>query len=259
MKEPHTTVEQGTFMAFTLMGRRFNLIGLALLLGFSLGLWNSTAIAESQGSDYKGITDPFGDPTAYEFAEDEKADKEFFHLGRFFMLGMDFGLGNFTGGLGQTNEPAFYAGAHLVFFFDKSLAFEGRAAYIRHRDNSPLFQGSVIDNILIPITFGFRFYPDIKNAPRPIAIANPYLAAGAGLYLRRTGDPKSGVEESTNNTGAYLGGGLQFLIYRRHIYLGTDLRYHLVYFDDEAVDINNNPDARSGNYFSTVFSLTYNF
>jgi len=237
------------------MARRFRhqtlRIGLLLIwacLGTSLR-------AESQGSDYKGISDPFGDPTAYEFSEDEKNDKEFFHLGRFFMLGLDFGLGSFTGGLGQTTEPAFYAGAHLVYFFDKSLAFEGRGGYIRHTDS--LSTNSDI-NTLIPITFGFRFYPDIKNAPRAIALANPYLGLGGGMYLRTT-ENASGFSESTNNTGFYFGGGMEFLIYRRHIYLGADFRYHAVYFDNEGSAAGPNPDANSGNYFTTALSITYSF
>lgn len=209
------------------------------------------AQAESQGGDYKGITDPFGDPTAYEFSEDEKNDKEFFHLGRFFMLALDFGLGSFTSNLGENSESAFYSGAHFVYFFDKSLAFEGRGAYLKHL----MTDGS--ETSILPINFGFRFYPDIKNAPRPIALANPYLAAGGGLYIK-TDDVNTGTQ-STKNMGAYFGGGLEFLIYRRHIYLGADLRYHLVYFDNENLNSNADPNAGSGNYFTTVFSIVYSF
>lgn len=227
------------------------------LLGISfLILFASITRAESQGSDYKGIVDPFGDPTAYEFAEDEKVDKEFFHLGRFLMLGMDLGLGSFTGGLGETNEAAFYAGAHLVYFFDKSLGFEARGAYARHQDS---FLGSATENVLIPINFGFRFYPDVKSSPKPIALANPYASFGGGLYIRQTADASGFDEESTNNFGGYLGGGLEFLIYRRHIYLGADFRYHLVYFDDEGAGLSGDPDARSGNYFTSLLTLTYNY
>ncbi|MFM8268849.1 MAG: hypothetical protein ACKN9V_01560, partial [Pseudomonadota bacterium] len=221
------------------MARCFTLVMAVVISNF--------VFAESQGSDYKGIADPFGDPTAYEFSEDEKLDKEFFHLGRFLMLGVDFGLGSYTGGLGETNEAAFYSGAHLIYFFDKSLAFEGRAGYVRHQNISGQTAG---ENTLIPINFGFRFYPDIKNAPKPIAVANPYLALGGGLYIRQTSTTSGLADTSTNNMGGYFGGGLQFLIYRRHIYLGTDIRYHLVYFDGESAGPPNNPNQNSGNYFT---------
>ncbi|NBX93122.1 MAG: hypothetical protein EBQ85_07835 [Proteobacteria bacterium] len=237
---------------FILKKRVFLAIFLNLwVLAFSL---SPTARAESQGADYKGITDPFGDPTAYEFAEDEKADKEFFHLGRYLMLGLDFGLGSFTGGLGQTNEVAFYAGGHIIYFFDKSLAFEVRGGYARHQD-SFLNVGTSVVNAVIPITAGFRFYPDVRNAPRAVAISNPYLALGGGLYIRKTADA-SGLEgDPTNNTGAYAGGGLEFPIYRRHIFFGADLRYHFVQFDDESDPSGN----RAGNYFTTNLSFTYNY
>jgi len=238
------------------MEQRSKLLSVWIVVFFLL--WTAITKAESQGSDYKGIVDPFGDPTAYEFAEDEKVDKEFFHLGRFLMLGLDLGLGSFTGGLVETNEAAFYAGAHLIYFFDKSLGFEARGGYGRHQD---LFLGvsSAVENILIPVNFGFRFYPDIKSAPRPVALANPYAAFGGGLYIRRTADAAGVSEETTNNFGGYLGGGLEFVIYRRHIYLGADFRYHLVYFDEEGAGLGGDPDARSGNYFTSVLTVTYNY
>jgi hypothetical protein len=238
------------------LAHRFTVMTALFFSGFLSVVSPTSAFAESQGSDYKGISDPFGDPTAYEFAEDEKADKEFFHLGRFLMLGIDFGLGSYTGGLGETNDPAFYTGAHLIYFFDKSLAFEGRGGYVKHQNIS---EATAQENVLIPINFGFRFYPDVKNAPKPIALANPYLALGGGLYIRQTSTNSALGDTSTNNMGGYFGGGLQFQIYRRHIYLGTDFRYHLVYFDSESSGSSTTPDQNSGNYFTTVFSLTYNF
>lgn len=248
MEGPHATSTKDFEMKIASMARCFTLV---------VFIFSKLLFAESQGSDYKGISDPFGDPTAYEFSEDEKLDKEFFHLGRFLMLGIDFGLGSYTGGLGESNEAAFYTGAHLIYFFDKSLAFEGRGGYLRHQNISG--GANAQENTLIPINFGFRFYPDIKNAPKPIALANPYLALGGGLYIRET-STNSGLEDtSTNNMGGYFGGGLQFLIYRRYIYLGTDIRYHLVYFDSEGTGTGSNADANSGNYFTTVFSFTYNF
>ena len=76
------------------LAHRFTVMTALLFSGFLSVVSPTSAFAESQGSDYKGISDPFGDPTAYEFAEDEKADKEFIHLGRCLMLGNDFGLGS---------------------------------------------------------------------------------------------------------------------------------------------------------------------
>lgn len=220
--------------------------------------------AESQGNDYKGITDPFGDPSNYEFSEDEKEDKEFFHLGRYLMLGVDFGLGVYTGGLGSVTSPGLLIGAKLLYFFDKSIAFEGAIHYTRQTKTLTLSGGqrNVIDTTLVPITAAFRYYFDTKNAPKAIAVANPYLVAGGGVYMRSETVLEGTLEPaSDNNFGGFFGGGAEFNIYRKHIYLGLDLRYHFIFFSDEDDTFNGQvtPGTNAGDYFSSLITLTYNF
>ena len=240
---------------------------LVITFGLLLGL-NSTLRAESQGSEYKGVTDPFGDPANYEFAEDEKEDKEFFHLGRYLMFGIDVGVGIFTGGLGRTVAPGFYVGGRIQYFFDKAICLEAAIHYSNHLDTITLDQNTIleIDTNMIPINVGFRYYFDTKNAPKAIAIANPYLAFGGGMYMRgqnviqNQGFTVDNSETTTNNFGGYGGGGVEFTIYRRHIYLGVDLRYHLVFFTDEAEDFGQAGAVfRDGDYFTTNLTITYNF
>lgn len=224
--------------------------------------------AESQGQDYKGVVDPFGDPANYEFAEDEKEDKEFFHLGRYLMLGVDFGVAIFSGGLGRTVEPGPYLGARLIYFFDKAIALEAAVHYSNHLDtiNPNPSQLLEIDTSMIPIDVGFRYYFDTRNAPRAIAIANPYLAFGGGVYMRSQNVLPSVTqfnvttgETTTSSFGTYGGGGVEFTIYRRHIYLGIDLRYHLVFFPDETETFGTQDVDRSGDYVTAAATLTYNF
>lgn len=242
---------------------RILLVCAALLMTFS-----SAVFAESQGNDYKGITDPFGDPSNYEFAEDEKEDKEFFHLGRFLTFGVDLGIGAFTGGLGLTNSPAFLAGARLVYFFDRSLAVEAAVHFAKHQD--VVVSGSqrmVIDAQVIPITIGFRYYFDVKNAPKALALANPYLALAGGMYMRmqnvvsNTGGFQVGSSEGSESSfGAQGGGGVEFNVYRQHIYIGADIRYHFVFFADESQTFQLlQPGDRGGDYFTGALSLTYSF
>jgi len=234
---------------------------LALLLN------TAPAFSESQNGDYQGITDPFGDPANVEFAEDEKEDKEFFHLGRFLMVGVDLGMGVFTGGLGSSNSPGFAVGGRFIYFFDRALGLEAAVHTSSHVDAIRSTGVSAdIDTSLMPVTAGVRYYFDTKSAPRALALANPYVVAGAGLYIRNqtvtasTGTV-SATNGATNNFGGFVGAGVEFLIYRRHIYLGADLRYHLVFFDDEDATFGNSLElgARSGDYFNAVISLTYNF
>jgi hypothetical protein len=223
--------------------------------------------AESQINDYPGVKDPFGDPSNYEFSEDEQSDKEFFHLGRFLMLGVDIGAGIFTGGLGKTTLPALAFGGRLLFFFDRSVALEAAIHYAYHEDN--VNTGSVLalyDNDFIPINLGFRYYFDTRGAPRAISIANPYLAAGAGIYIRTlTLAPGSTATNAPNddskNFGIYGGGGVEFPVYGNHFFIGADVRYHMIFFADESGTLNGLVPAgdRGGDYLTTMLSMTYNF
>lgn len=237
------------------------------LLVFCLSTLAVPAFAESQENDYKGISDPFGDPSSYEFSDDEAQDKEFFHLGRFMMLGLESGVGIFNGGLGTTTEPALYAGMKLLYFFDKSIALELAAHFARHLDsliasNSTFAQ---IQTDMIPVTAGIRYYFDTRSSPKALAIANPYLAVGPGAYLRLQNTVAAGAGmqlDSTDNTnfGLYAGGGIEFLIYRKHIYLGIDARYHMVFFLDEGTQtLGGMRVDRSGDYMTLSMSLTYSF
>lgn len=243
-----------------------------LLLAVCLALGSALSFGESQGSEYKGVSDPFGDPANYEFAEDEKEDKEFFHLGRYLMLGLDVGAGIFTGGLGRSNTPGFMFGGRLVYFFDKAFAFEGAVHFSMSTDtlvsSVSANDFAKIDTRLIPITFGFRYYFDTKNAPRAIAIANPYLVGGGGIYLRNqdvlsqtTGLSFNETSSSTNSFGGFLGAGAEFNVYRKHIYLGADFRYHFVFFPDEDETYGGKvlEGERSGDFFSSLLTITYNY
>ena len=180
---------------------------LFLVFGASLCLVTLSVRAESQGNDYKGITDPFGDPSNYEFSDDEREDKEFFHLGRFLMLGVDFGLGLYTGGLGKVTTPGFMVAGRLLYFFDKSIAFEGSIQYTRQTKTITIGTvDNVIDTTLVPITGAFRYYFDIKNAPKAIAVANPYLVGGGGVYMRSENVVAGSDTEpaSTSSFGGFL-------------------------------------------------------
>ena len=244
---------------------RFQIKSFGHWLLLSLTLFAHPLLGESQDQRYPGVTDPFGDPKAYEFAEDEKEDKEFFHLGRYLMLGVDAGVGVFTGDLGTNTSPGPYFGARLVYFFDRSIAMEAAVHYSNHLQEifvsaSEVFQ---IDTNLIPITLGLRYYIDTKSAPRAIAIANPYLLLGGGGYIRDQlvvlqPSGNSAFESATSNAfGGYAGGGVEFKIYR-HIYFGIDVRYHMIFFPDET-DVRPIPNQRAGDFFTGVAGISYNF
>jgi len=237
-------------------------------LTLSISLFLSSQLrGEGKPGDFRPVKNPFGDPSTYEFAEDEKADKEFFHLGRFFMIGFDVGAGVYTGGLGRSVNPGAYFGARIIYFFDRSIAFEAAVHYSKQLDvvTSPTLNAN-IDTTLVPLTLGFRYYFNTKESPKAIAMANPYLAFGGGAYLREQqvlfSQPTFNVSNANNSQfGAYGGVGVEFAVYRKHLYLGLDLRYHLIFFFDEEDTLGNAvaPGDRSGDYFTPAITLTYSF
>lgn len=232
-------------------------------------LFTSKVIAESQSNDYKGISDPFGDPANYEFAEDEKEDKEFFHLGKFIMLGMDVGTGVFTGGLGTSNDAALNFGGRLLYFFDRTLAMEIAVHTARHTDTiRPRTGGqAIISTSLLPITVAFRYSFDIKESPRAIAVSNPYLVFGPGLYFRGytlSSSSLTGVtvsEDTTSNFGLLAGAGIEFELYSKRVYAGLDARFHIVFFGDENDTLSGRlaQGDRAGDYVTIHATISYNF
>jgi len=159
-------------------------------------------------------------------------------------------------------------GARFVYFFDISLALEAAIHFSSHLDVVPVPGGTVdIDTNMIPITLGMRYYFVTRNAPKPIAIANPYLGAGAGAYQRSQtilsqppGVNTSQVGAGTNSFGVYFAGGIEFPIYGKNIYMGIDLRYHLIFFGDEDDTFGVLPaGSRSGDLFTPTLTMTYSF
>jgi hypothetical protein len=232
-----------------------------LILGVLLQL---CVFAESQENEYKGITDPFGDPTQFEFAEEEKEDKEFFHLSRYLMFGLDLGVNIFTGGLGATVQPGFSLGGKVIYFFDRMLTLEVGFHYAYHLDDIRFSNSSFIDigTTLMSTNLGMRYYFDVRNAPKVIALANPYLAAGGLMVVRgqtliqnTSGLPAT--SGSDTSFGAYGGGGVEFPLYKKNIYMGIDVRYNFIVFPDESTIVQS--FSRGGDVFSSHVTLTYSF
>ena len=239
---------------------------LCCFLGMSLLIAPRSSYAESEEEDYSGVTDPFGDPSNYEFKQDEKEDKQYFHLGRFLMLGLDLGYGIVTQGLGSSTSPSFYFGGRVVYFFDLNIAMELGVHYSSLLTSYRPVQGTFLDiNMeLVPITLGIRYYIPVQGAPKPIAIANPYVCAGLGDYLRtqttldQQNSPFTVPNSTTSNFGFFVGGGLEFPIYGNHLFVGADFRYHFIYFTDR----NNyffTPGDRNGGYFTPAVIANYSF
>ena len=252
---------------------------LLLTLLFSTStILSSLSHAQSSSSD-SAFTGDYEDYQAFE-TDPIELDQEVNELfGRFFQSSMLLGTGIFTGGLGRANTAGFDIGMRFVYYFDRVWAAELSGSWIRHntfynKNNTDISNVDIrITTTLIPVQLGIRYAFDVKKLPRSIALMNPYLAGNAELIFRSEaiqGTPDTsglspGLQSkyasgAINNSQAYginLGGGMEFDVYRSRLYLGLDVRYHMIFWSDSE-DIIGAIDRR-GHYVTVLGALTYNY
>ena len=205
------------------------------------------------------------------------------YFGRFFQTNFLLGTGLFTGELGKSNSAGFNMGLRFVFFFDKMWAGELGAAYYGHntfynRENTGVANVDIsINTVMLPITLGLRYGFDRDNLPRGIALMNPYLAVAGEIIFRTEGvkgnptlggltselQAKFAPGSTINTTGAgfNLGGGFEFDVYKNKVFMGLDVRYHMIFWPDADIFVGNSTTGlgRSGHYITVMGMATYNY
>ena len=238
---------------------------LGCLVVFCLALFHGTRL-------HAEINDPFGDPgepspsPSVDNDEDEGPPAPIIRRKHF--LGVYGGIGMFTGGLGSTTKPAGTAGVKFVYLWRPNIGIELSAQYSYHLDvvEPSAGQSVNIQTTLIPIVAGLRYYFGGLKPGKFARVANPYLAGGAGLYHRYQDivNATGGLEihsgsAVTSSFGAYVGGGLEFGLFHKRLYIGTDLRYNFIFFSPDLTGLSLPSGSRSGGYFAAVVPLTFNF
>lgn len=202
-------------------------------------------------------------------------------FGRFFQMSLHLGTGIFTSSLGSTYSAGALFGARFVFYFDKRFAAEMSASYARHsgiynQDNTGSTPPLDVDLAasVIPLAIGIRYAFDQDSLPRGFSSMNPFLVAGAEMIFRSEAvegtpvtDGLSPALRSKYVTGAILnstalgmnfGGGVEFDVYRKKLYLGVDLRYHMMFWSDADTIIGETLDRR-GNYMTILGTASYSY
>ena len=239
----------------------------ALISSISSPAWAQESFQDGY-DDYGAFqTDPVDLDTEYQ---------EIF--GRFFQINFHLGTSILTGGLGNAHSAGLMFGGRFIFFFDKMLAAELSASYSSqsglYDETNTDVVGVEIDQTmkLIPLTLGIRYVFDQDTLPRGFAAMNPYIV-GVGEIVFRSEDVKTAkttglqtdikseyVDGATINSlgwGATLGGGFEFDVYRKRLFLGLDLRYHIMFWSDASKFIGE--ADRKGNYISVLGSVSYNY
>ncbi len=254
------------------MGLLRGILGTTFLLATALN-WANAQNSQTTGyDDYSAFE---SDPVQL----DEEVSRYF---GRFFQTNFLMGTGLFTGELGKANSAGFDIGIRFVFFFDKLWAGELGVGYYSHKTNYNAENTGVagadidLDTVILPVTLGVRYAFDRDNLPRGISLMNPYLALNGEILFRAegvSGDPSYGTgngidanvrdkfrQGSVVNTTAFgtsIGGGFEFDIYKNKVFLGLDVRYHIMFWQDASVLVGKL--GRAGNYVTALGMLSYNY
>lgn len=252
------------------MKKRF--LSLCIISLFTIG----NVYSQPKNQDYNP---DFDDYEAFESDPIELDQEVSDYFGRFFQSSLLMGTGLFTSGLGRANSAGFLFGARFTYYFDRVWAVELSGSWARHNTfyNSDNTDTTGVDvsmkTTLIPVQLGIRYAFDVKKLPRSFALMNPYLAFNGELIFRSEsvqGTPTvsglntdqqlkyaAGSVNSSTAFGTAFGGGIEFDVYRNRLFLGLDLRYHLIFWTDSS-DIIGSIDRR-GHYVSILGSLTYNY
>ncbi len=242
-----------------------------LSLAIFLGL--STSVAQAQFAQ-----EGFDDYGAFQ-SDPVDLDQEYQDtFGRFFQINLNLGSSVVTGGLGRAYSSGFQFGLRFIFYFDRAIAAELGGGYIRHsflynEENTGQVAVEIDGNVsLIPFSLGVRYAFDPESLSRGFAAMNPYLVGGGELIFRSekvkrasTFGLDSSVREKYKDSavinsralGVFAGGGIEFDVYRKKLYLGLDLRYHLLYWSDASNFVGTT--SRRGNQISILGSASYNY
>jgi len=215
------------------------------------------------------------DPHDFFDASKEPADEAFFHLERYFQIGLIGGLGMFTGGLGGTHGLGGAFGFNLLYFFDNSFAFE-LGFFASFQENAltgidTTISASTLSEqgttwLYVP-NFNFRYYFPTNKLSRFLASINPYLVGGFDWVSRRqkidtsrvnnAATSREGSSFSSSNFGVNLGLGISSLVYGDNLYLGMDIRFRYWLLSGEHDQTSG--FKRSGDYmtfFATMATIT---
>jgi hypothetical protein len=131
-----------------------------------------------------------------------------------------------------------------------------------------------VRNRMVPLSLGIRYGFDLDRLPKGFSTLNPYLSAQGLLVFRKesvvgspilTGLADPNLEElyaegqSVSRTafGFNVGGGLEFDVYQRQVFLGVDLRYHVLFWPDSKTRFGN--IDRDGNMVTVMGQATFTY
>lgn len=236
----------GNSQQFKLMSTLFFIIAACLLLlnrpAFGYGAFGFENVEDNDLELDKGniFSDFNEDLESSEILEDER----FYRYGRFYAINATLGYTTFTserGSVYANNPPTF--GFSLTYFLNFQTSFVLGFASSKHdfvlevptRTSGPSAVFGLIEVRMFRVFTGVRYYVDTTNLGTAITYSNPYVI-GRFEYWYHTNKFVDREDLEQQNFGAFgtsVGMGLEFPIELKKSYVGVELLYHAVGFEDK--------------------------
>lgn len=199
-----------------------------------------------QGDMGDSNLDPFADYHEFEEDEQQEADENFFHNGRFFSVGIMGGYESFTQTLGLLYTSSIIYGGYLTYFFDLRFALQVSYQSANHPLNintgGSVYTGTVS---LQHIALDFKYYMHTQNVTRGLANLNPYVILGVSNYYRTTSYNGTAGIVRDGAFGIEGGGGLEIPMMHNKAYFGLQATYNYIGFGDRGSPITINGVAQN--------------
>lgn len=196
---------------------------------------------------------PFAEYGEFNEEADEDADISFFQHGRFFGVSLGTGFEGITSNRGllwNGGFPMIDFKVHYWFNFHVALDL-GFFSAPHYFDTTP-DNGGHVDASLMRIGADIKYYFDTKNLSSAISFANPYVLFGAGSFSKNQTSVSAANTESDSSMGISAGGGVEFAVIPKKIYLAVEGKFHFVSFKDTYTKKFDPPLTDLGGTFYTV-------
>jgi hypothetical protein len=182
------------------------------------------------------ITGPFSEYGEFDNNEDEESDERFFQFGRFFGLGLGFGMTTASGNAGLLYQGGFPTlELKLDYWFNFFFALQVNVQNSKHNYDRP--EHGPTDVNLFRTLFQLKYYFDTNNLAAPVTFVSPHLIAGGGYYSR-TDNIGAGAGTGSSQIVSYSafgfngGGGLELTITPKRTYIQFEGLVHFAQFAD---------------------------
>jgi hypothetical protein len=224
----------------------FRFLMFALLLGALL----VSPLIYSQNDDI------FEDSSSYGYdVKKQTEDEIFFYESRFVDLGLHAIGRNFTGGLAKSYGTGFGGGAFLAYYFTRKFALEVTSNVTYHRFLIDSVRGTAY--VWDMLARG-KYYFVSDRYSRGLSFANPYIFFGGGHFIRKQSRSDISAKNSVSGPGLEIGGGFEFALKEKEVYLGIKPSYQLVFFGDENQRTDQGTSLQ-GDLINFAVNLTYSF